>query len=407
MHDHVDGHAGGRQDRQRDARLGARRDDRRRRHGVRALRVGVGTVGRAGDGSGAVRAGDGRRDRRGVSSRCGSRPSADCRRCSARSIRARSRCSPTSTTPRSCSPCSSYRSRYSGGRCGIRAPSREAGATSRSGSSRRRTSDTRSAPPSGSTSRTTRCGRGRGSSSRSARCSSFPSLADIQRALPHVNPALIGNDLAYPAMLTLLPAGMKGLLVASLFAAYRSTMETHLNWGSSYLIIDFYQRFIGRGKIGTTLLVGVARADRVSHDRGRRVHAVALHGERGVPTAAVRRRGDGAHLPAALVLVAHQRVERDLGDGVVVHHRVRFFRGEEGRLRDRRPGAAAHHGRRDDGRVGDRHDAHRAGRPRVARAILRADASRRARAGTRFAPSRTCRRRATAFRKCCSAGRRA
>ena len=76
----------------------------------------------------------------------------------------------------------------------------------------------------------------------------FPSLADIQRALPHVNPALIGNDLAYPAMLTLLPVGMKGLLVASLFAAYRSTMETHLNWGSSYLIIDFYQRFIGRGK---------------------------------------------------------------------------------------------------------------------------------------------------------------
>src|SRR4029077_17314141 len=76
----------------------------------------------------------------------------------------------------------------------------------------------------------------------------FPTLADIQRAIPHVNPALIGNDLAYPAMLTLLPAGMKGLLVASLFAAYRSTMETHLNWGSSYLIIDFYQRFIGRGK---------------------------------------------------------------------------------------------------------------------------------------------------------------
>src|SRR6516164_4441365 len=76
----------------------------------------------------------------------------------------------------------------------------------------------------------------------------FPSLTDIQRALPHVDPALIGNDLAYPAMLTLLPVGMKGLLIASLFAAYRSTMETHLNWGSSYLIIDFYQRFIGRGK---------------------------------------------------------------------------------------------------------------------------------------------------------------
>ncbi|HEX7018752.1 MAG TPA: sugar phosphate nucleotidyltransferase [Gemmatimonadaceae bacterium] len=76
----------------------------------------------------------------------------------------------------------------------------------------------------------------------------FPTLGDIHRALPQVDPALIGNDLAYPAMLTLLPHGMLGLLVASLFAAYRSTMETHLNWGSSYLVIDFYQRFVAKGR---------------------------------------------------------------------------------------------------------------------------------------------------------------
>ena len=76
----------------------------------------------------------------------------------------------------------------------------------------------------------------------------FPTLGDIQRAIPHVDPRLIGNDLAYPAMLTLLPSGMKGLLIAALFAAYRSTMETHLNWGSSYLVIDFYQRFAAPGK---------------------------------------------------------------------------------------------------------------------------------------------------------------
>ncbi len=62
----------------------------------------------------------------------------------------------------------------------------------------------------------------------------FPTLGDIHRALPNVDPSLIGNDLAYPAMLTLLPVGMKGLIIAALFAAYRSTMETHLNWGSSY-----------------------------------------------------------------------------------------------------------------------------------------------------------------------------
>jgi len=76
----------------------------------------------------------------------------------------------------------------------------------------------------------------------------FPTLGDLQRALPQVSPALIGNDLAYPAMLTLLPVGMKGLIIASLFAAYRSTMETHLNWGSSYLVIDFYQRFLAPGR---------------------------------------------------------------------------------------------------------------------------------------------------------------
>ncbi|HEU4786640.1 MAG TPA: sodium:solute symporter family protein, partial [Gemmatimonadaceae bacterium] len=76
----------------------------------------------------------------------------------------------------------------------------------------------------------------------------FPSLADLQRALPHVDPKLIGNDLAYPAMLTLLPHGALGLLVASLFAAYTSTIETHLNWGTSYLVLDFYQRFVARGR---------------------------------------------------------------------------------------------------------------------------------------------------------------
>jgi Na+/proline symporter len=76
----------------------------------------------------------------------------------------------------------------------------------------------------------------------------FPTLADLRRALPNVDPALIGNDLAYPAMLTLLPHGALGLLVASLFAAYRSTIETHLNWGTSYLVLDFYRRFLARDR---------------------------------------------------------------------------------------------------------------------------------------------------------------
>ncbi len=72
----------------------------------------------------------------------------------------------------------------------------------------------------------------------------YPTLADIGTALPHVDPKLIGHDMAYPAMLRFLPAGMLGLMVASLLAAYISTITTHLNWGTSYLVHDVYRRFV-------------------------------------------------------------------------------------------------------------------------------------------------------------------
>jgi solute:Na+ symporter, SSS family len=75
----------------------------------------------------------------------------------------------------------------------------------------------------------------------------FPDLASIQRAFPNVDPHIVKNDLAYPAMLTFLPAGILGLVVASLIAAYMSTISTHLNWGSSYVVNDFYKRFIKPG----------------------------------------------------------------------------------------------------------------------------------------------------------------
>jgi solute:Na+ symporter, SSS family len=72
----------------------------------------------------------------------------------------------------------------------------------------------------------------------------FPTLADIQAAFPALDPGKIGHDLAYPAMLTFLPSGWLGLVLASLVAAYMSTISTHLNWGSSYISNDFYKRFI-------------------------------------------------------------------------------------------------------------------------------------------------------------------
>lgn len=72
----------------------------------------------------------------------------------------------------------------------------------------------------------------------------YPTLDDIGTALPHVDPSLIGNDMAYPAMLRFLPAGLLGLMVAGLLAAYISTISTHLNWGTSYLVHDVYRRFL-------------------------------------------------------------------------------------------------------------------------------------------------------------------
>lgn len=72
----------------------------------------------------------------------------------------------------------------------------------------------------------------------------FPTLDSLAVAFPDIDPALIGNDLAYPAMMSFLPAGLLGLLVASLVAAFMSTISTHLNWGSSYVVHDFYHRFI-------------------------------------------------------------------------------------------------------------------------------------------------------------------
>ncbi|HEY7114573.1 MAG TPA: sodium:solute symporter family protein [Thermoanaerobaculia bacterium] len=75
----------------------------------------------------------------------------------------------------------------------------------------------------------------------------YPDLGEIRRAFPHVQASLIGHDMAYPAMLRFLPAGFLGLMLAGMLAAYRSTIETHLNWGTSYLVHDFYRRFLRPG----------------------------------------------------------------------------------------------------------------------------------------------------------------
>ena len=95
----------------------------------------------------------------------------------------------------------------------------------------------------------------------------FPDIDSLKAAFPGVT---IGHDLAYPAMLTFLPAGLLGVVVASLIAAYMSTISTHLNWGSSYVVNDFYKRFLNPGatekqmvlvgRISTALLMVAACA---------------------------------------------------------------------------------------------------------------------------------------------------
>ena len=72
----------------------------------------------------------------------------------------------------------------------------------------------------------------------------YPQLSDIQHAFPNLDPRLLGHDIAYPAMLKFLPVGFIGLMVGGLIAANSSTILTHLNWGASYLVHDFYRRFI-------------------------------------------------------------------------------------------------------------------------------------------------------------------
>jgi len=98
----------------------------------------------------------------------------------------------------------------------------------------------------------------------------FPDLASLRAAFPNVSENIVKNDLAYSAMLTFLPAGLMGFVMASLMAAYMSTISTHLNWGSSYIVNDFYRRFIKPragerelvvvGQISTVLLMTLSAA---------------------------------------------------------------------------------------------------------------------------------------------------
>ena len=98
----------------------------------------------------------------------------------------------------------------------------------------------------------------------------YPSLDSIVARFPGLDPSIVRHDLAYPAMLVFLPHGLLGLVVASLAAAYMSTISTHLNWGASYIVDDVYRRFLNPnseerhyvlvGRVSTVLLIMLASA---------------------------------------------------------------------------------------------------------------------------------------------------
>lgn len=96
----------------------------------------------------------------------------------------------------------------------------------------------------------------------------FPDMNSIASAFPNIDRGLLSHDIAYPAMLARLPAGLLGLVIASLIAAFMSTISTHLNWGGSYVAHDFYGRFVKRdaseaelvmvGRVSTVVLMVIA-----------------------------------------------------------------------------------------------------------------------------------------------------
>ena len=90
----------------------------------------------------------------------------------------------------------------------------------------------------------------------------YPDLASIQSAFPNIEEGKLGHDLGYSAMLLSLPSGLLGIVIASLIAAFMSTISTHLNWGSSYVAYDFYQRFV-KNDASEKELVNVGRISTV------------------------------------------------------------------------------------------------------------------------------------------------
>ena len=145
----------------------------------------------------------------------------------------------------------------------------------------------------------------------------FPTLADLQAAFPNIPADKIGHDLAYPAMLSLLPEGLLGLVAASLLAAFMSTMSTQLNLGASYLstiLGALHSTGCHRCGAGACGPIG----DRGFVDARQRARFAADGCWASLQPAVAHWRRHRRPVHPALVLVAHQCVDRVGGDGRLV-----------------------------------------------------------------------------------------
>jgi len=86
----------------------------------------------------------------------------------------------------------------------------------------------------------------------------FPNLDSIREAFPNVNPSLVGDDMAYPALIRIVPNGWIGLVAASLMGALFSTIAAQISMGANYVTNDIWKRFIRKDASDKELIL-VAR----------------------------------------------------------------------------------------------------------------------------------------------------
>jgi len=115
-------------------------------------------------------------------------------------------------------------------------------------------------------------------------------------------------------MIAYLPPSLRGLMVAAFAAAYMSTIATQLNWGASYIVNDFYRRFLKPHATDHHYVVVASARDCPADLRLRRRHVLyGLHLRRMENYSSSPEPAPGSVLLVPLVLVAHQRLERSVG----------------------------------------------------------------------------------------------